>query len=183
MTGRPAGFSGSRRSMPVSGSGPSRLSASTPAARSCRRAVRACLENSGSDGRVGVFKSSCLSHICRQLTVAWGWSGENPSSAMPRPPHRTLTFEPNHIQAMRKAFDAVCARLELSAGREDQATELVALKIIELARAGDGNAETLAARARRVRDWERRVVVAALDRVFTAEATCPKFWSISSFRP
>ena len=59
---------------------------------------------------------------------------------------------------MRKAFDAVCARLELSAGREDQATELVALKIIELARAGDGNAETLAARARRVRDWERRVV-------------------------
>ena len=145
MTGRPAGFSGSRRSMPVSGSGPSRLSASTPAARSCRRAVRACLENSGSDGRVGVFKSSCLSHICRQLTVAWGWSGENPSSAMPRPPHRTLTFEPNHIQAMRKAFDAVCARLELSAGREDQATELVALKIIELARAGDGNTETLTA--------------------------------------
>jgi hypothetical protein len=47
---------------------------------------------------------------------------------------------------MRKAFDAVCARLELSASTEDQATELVALKIIELARAGDGNAETLTAR-------------------------------------
>ena len=46
---------------------------------------------------------------------------------------------------MRKAFDAVCARLELSAVREDQATELVALKIIELARAGDGNTETLTA--------------------------------------
>jgi len=170
--------------MPVSGSGPSRLSASTPAARSCRRAVRACLENSGSDGRVGVFKSSCLSHICRQLTVAWGWSGENPSSAMPRPPHRTLTFEPNHIQAMRKAFDAVCARLELSAGREDQATELVALKIIELARAGDGNAETLAARVlAEFGIGNDGSSVAALDRAFTAEATCPKFWSISSFRP
>jgi len=85
---------------------------------------------------------------------------------------------------MRKAFDAVCARLELSAGREDQATELVALKIIELARAGDGNAETLAARVlAEFGIGNDGSSVAALDRAFTAEATCPKFWSISSFRP
>ena len=66
---------------------------------------------------------------------------------MPKPAPHTFTFDPEHIEAMRKAFDAVCARLELSAGTEDQATELVASKIIELARAGERNAERLTARA------------------------------------
>jgi hypothetical protein len=73
--------------------------------------------------------------------------GEPAGSAMPRPSPHSIAFEPAHIEAMRKAFDAVCARLELSAGTEDPATKLVALKIIELARAGEQNAERLTVRA------------------------------------
>jgi hypothetical protein len=47
---------------------------------------------------------------------------------------------------MRNAFDAVCSKLELSVGTGDQVTELVALRIIELARAGEQDANRLAAR-------------------------------------
>jgi hypothetical protein len=65
---------------------------------------------------------------------------------MPRPTPHTLTFEPEHIEAMRKAFDAACASLELSTGSGDHKTELVARRIIELARAGERDANRLAAR-------------------------------------
>jgi hypothetical protein len=58
----------------------------------------------------------------------------------------TFTFKPEHIRAMRNAFDAVCSKLELSVGMGDQVTELVALKIIELARAGEQDANRPAAR-------------------------------------
>ena len=47
---------------------------------------------------------------------------------------------------MQWAFDAVCAKLELSTGTGDQITELVARRIIELARAGEREANRLAAR-------------------------------------
>jgi hypothetical protein len=47
---------------------------------------------------------------------------------------------------MRNAFDAVCNKLELSVGTGDQVTELVALRIIELARAGERDANRLIAR-------------------------------------
>ncbi len=47
---------------------------------------------------------------------------------------------------MREAFDAACARLELSPGSGDQKTELVARRIIELAVAGEREANRLAAR-------------------------------------
>jgi hypothetical protein len=47
---------------------------------------------------------------------------------------------------MRKAFEVACARLELSIGTGDHKTELVARKIIELARAGERDAKRLAAR-------------------------------------
>ena len=64
---------------------------------------------------------------------------------MPRPASRTFA-EPEHIEAMRKAFDVACARLELSIGTEDHKTELVARRIIELARAGERDANRLIAR-------------------------------------
>jgi len=67
------------------------------------------------------------------------------NSAMPKPAPQTFAFEPEHIEAMRKAFDAACARLELSVGRGDHKTELVARRIIELARAGERDANRLAA--------------------------------------
>jgi hypothetical protein len=65
---------------------------------------------------------------------------------MPRPASRTFAFEPERIEAMHKAFDAVCAKLELSTGTGVQVAELVARKIIDLARAGEHDADRLAAR-------------------------------------
>ena len=46
----------------------------------------------------------------------------------------------NHAQ------DAVCAKLELSTAAVDQVTELVALRIMELARAGERDTNRLTAR-------------------------------------
>jgi hypothetical protein len=62
------------------------------------------------------------------------------------PSSRVFAFEVEHIQAMDKAFDAVCGRLELSTRTGDRASELVALKIIELVMAGERSAERLTAR-------------------------------------
>jgi hypothetical protein len=47
---------------------------------------------------------------------------------------------------MHKAFDAVCVKLQLSMASEDKLTELVGEKVIELARAGERNADRLTAR-------------------------------------
>jgi hypothetical protein len=68
------------------------------------------------------------------------------NSTMPRPASATFAFEAEHIEAMRKAFDTACARLELSTGTGDQKTEFVARRIIELASAGERDADRLAAR-------------------------------------
>ncbi len=57
-----------------------------------------------------------------------------------------FAFEPEHIQAMGEAFDAVCVKLQLSMGSEDLMTELVGETIIELARAGERNPDRLLAR-------------------------------------
>ena len=57
-----------------------------------------------------------------------------------------FAYEVEHIQAMDKAFDAVCGRLELPTRTGDRGSELVALKIIELVMAGERNAERLTAR-------------------------------------
>jgi hypothetical protein len=62
------------------------------------------------------------------------------------PASRNFAFEVEHIQAMDKAFDAVCGTLELSTLTGDRASELVALRIIELAMAGERNVERLTAR-------------------------------------
>jgi hypothetical protein len=64
---------------------------------------------------------------------------------MPRPSHN-FAFEPEHIQAMHSAFEAVCGTLHLSMASNDKVTELVGEKIIELATAGERNADRLTAR-------------------------------------
>ena len=48
-----------------------------------------------------------------------------------------FAFEPEQISAIHKAFEAVCAELQLSFGLGDRVTELVAQRIIELAMAGE----------------------------------------------
>ena len=65
---------------------------------------------------------------------------------MPRTASSIFAYEPEHIQAMHRAFDAVCAKLELSTAAVDQVTELVALRMIELGRAGEQDANRLTAR-------------------------------------
>ena len=59
---------------------------------------------------------------------------------------RTFAFEPEHFQAMHRAFGAVCAKLRLSTVTGDKVIELVAAKIVELAVAGERNADRLTAR-------------------------------------
>jgi hypothetical protein len=122
-----------------------------PCARHGGKFAAASTSN-GRGGRLDVFNSSCLSHICGQRAVpcemaGGGHSRPFGSSTMPRPASRTVAFEPEHIQAMQGAFDTVCARLKLSTGTGDRVTELVARRIIELGRAGERDANRLAARA------------------------------------
>jgi hypothetical protein len=100
---------------------------------------------------VGAFNSSCLSHVCVRRAVTYVMTGDGSNthaggSTMPRPASRTFAFEPEHIQAMHRAFEVVCARLQLSVGSGNCVTELVARKIIELARAGEHDADRLTAR-------------------------------------
>jgi hypothetical protein len=59
---------------------------------------------------------------------------------------RVFAYEIEHIQAMHSAFEAVCAELQLPIGLGDRVTELVGEKIIELAVAGERNADRLTAR-------------------------------------
>jgi hypothetical protein len=73
--------------------------------------------------------------------------GPTVAPMMPSRASRNFAFEPAHIQAMHKAFDAVCVKLQLSMASEDKLTELVGEKVIELAMDGERNAETLTARA------------------------------------
>ena len=65
---------------------------------------------------------------------------------MPRPSSHNFAFEPEHVQAMHRAFEAVCVTLQLSMGSEDKVTELVGEKIIELAVTGERNPDRLTAR-------------------------------------
>jgi hypothetical protein len=51
-------------------------------------------------------------------------------------------FEPDLIEAMRLAFQGACEALQLQ-GTSDALTEIVATKIIELARAGEVDPERL----------------------------------------
>jgi hypothetical protein len=46
---------------------------------------------------------------------------------------RDVAFDPEHVHSMLSAFDGACARLHLRKG--DEMTDLVALKIVELAEA------------------------------------------------
>ena len=54
---------------------------------------------------------------------------------------RDLAFDPEHVQIMLTAFDDACAKLHLRKG--DKLTDLVALKIVDLAKAGERDADRL----------------------------------------
>jgi hypothetical protein len=56
---------------------------------------------------------------------------------------RDLVFGPDQIESMHKAFRAICARMRLKGAKSAPIIELVAIKIVELARAGESDAEKL----------------------------------------
>jgi hypothetical protein len=99
-------------------------------------------------GRPGAFNSSCPSRICPQQAIACEMVGGGPTVApmMLSRASRNFAFEPAQFRAMHEAFDAVCVKLRLSTASEDKLTELVGEKVIELAMAGERNAETLTVR-------------------------------------
>ena len=56
---------------------------------------------------------------------------------------RDPVFGADQIESMHKAFRVVCARMRLKGTKAAPIIELVAIKIVELARAGEFNAEKL----------------------------------------
>jgi hypothetical protein len=58
-------------------------------------------------------------------------------------PFSKLDLDPEHIDAMHEAFQRVCDILQLQCSREDPLTDLVVMKIMELARAGECDPEVL----------------------------------------
>jgi hypothetical protein len=58
-------------------------------------------------------------------------------------PFSKLDQDPEHIDAMHEAFRRVCDILQLQCSREDPLTDLVVMKIMELAKAGERDPEVL----------------------------------------
>ena len=55
---------------------------------------------------------------------------------------KDVSFDPEAIEAMHSAYEQVCAELGLTV-KNDRVTELVAMKIIEAAKAGKRNPATM----------------------------------------
>jgi hypothetical protein len=58
-------------------------------------------------------------------------------------PFSKYDLDPEHIEAMRAAFHRVCDVLQLDCGREDPMTDIVVMKIVEIATAGELDPERL----------------------------------------
>jgi hypothetical protein len=52
-------------------------------------------------------------------------------------PFSKYVVDPAHMETMRSAFRRVCDALDLRCGPDDPMTEIIVMKIIELARAGE----------------------------------------------
>jgi hypothetical protein len=64
---------------------------------------------------------------------------------IPFPP--TLAFDPDHVHAMLTAFETVRKKLKVTTLTGDRTNDLVAVTIVDLARAGERNADVLTQRA------------------------------------
>jgi hypothetical protein len=58
-------------------------------------------------------------------------------------PFPKCDIDPEQVEAMHAAFDRVCNVLQLDCGRDDPMTEIVVMKIVELAKIGDLDPERL----------------------------------------
>lgn len=60
---------------------------------------------------------------------------------------KDLAWRPEHIEAMRSAFEKVCEVRKLKCGPGDPRTDLIVIKIIELAKAGEADPDRLCSQA------------------------------------
>ncbi len=60
-------------------------------------------------------------------------------------PFSKYHVDPAHIEAMRSAFNKVCETLMLRCDKDDPLTEVIVAKMVALAKAGEHDAERLAA--------------------------------------
>jgi hypothetical protein len=58
-------------------------------------------------------------------------------------PFSKYTIDPEHVEAMRAAFQRVCGILQLNCDADDPMTGIVVMKIVELAKAGELDPERL----------------------------------------
>jgi hypothetical protein len=58
-------------------------------------------------------------------------------------PFSPLDLDPEQIETLRAAFNRVCDVLQLSCNVEDPLTEVVVMKIVELAKAGERDPDNL----------------------------------------
>jgi hypothetical protein len=58
-------------------------------------------------------------------------------------PFSKFDVAPEHIEAMREAFQRVCEILQLDCGRDDPMTEIIVMKIVKCAEAGELDPERL----------------------------------------
>jgi hypothetical protein len=58
-------------------------------------------------------------------------------------PFSQHNIDPQHIEALRAAFRRVCDILQLNCEADDPMTEIVVMKIVELAKAGELDPERL----------------------------------------
>jgi hypothetical protein len=52
-------------------------------------------------------------------------------------PFEKYDIDPAHIETMRTAFRKVCGRLRMNCAVDDPATDLIVLKIVEIAKTGE----------------------------------------------
>jgi hypothetical protein len=62
-------------------------------------------------------------------------------------PFSKYVVDPAHMETMRSAFRKVCDALQLSCDANDPMTEMIVMKIVELARAGELDPDRLCSRA------------------------------------
>jgi hypothetical protein len=60
---------------------------------------------------------------------------------------KDLAWRPEHIEAMRSAFEKVCEVRKLKCGPGDPRTDFIVIKIIELAKAGEADPDRLCSQA------------------------------------
>jgi hypothetical protein len=61
-------------------------------------------------------------------------------------PFSKYVVDPAHVEAMRRAFYRICDALQLSGGVEDPMTELITMKIIDIAKTGELDSERICGR-------------------------------------